>query len=89
MTTAEGYALLMVLVTAGLAGVGWLVRRSYAGVIRWARIEDDIKNLRADVATLIARQDADLDRLTRLERSELEFWRQAAARKPANGHAGD
>jgi hypothetical protein len=79
--TSERFGILLAFLTAALAGMGWLIRLSLRALVKWTQTEDRLVQLVEDLDKLVAWKTAEhaeiKERLTYLERTELEMWRKA------------
>jgi hypothetical protein len=83
MTTDQKFSVLVTILTVGLsavlAAVGWAIRQLGQGLVRWTRTEDKLGEVVSDLHELVADKKAEhaeiRERLTFLERSELETLR--------------
>lgn len=79
MNPDQRFTVLMVLLTAILAGVGWLAKSVLRAVTQWARTGAKLEELSTDIRDLVSskerdhgRMDARVDRLEgRVERHEI------------------
>ena len=81
MTSGDRFGILLAFLAAALAGLGWLIRLSLKALVKWTRTEDKLAEVVDDLNKLVAWKDRDhaeiKERLTYLERTELEMWRKA------------
>jgi len=81
VTSGDRFGILLAFLAAALAGLGWLIRLSLKALVKWTRTEDKLAEVVDDLNKLVAWKDRDhaeiKERLTYLERTELEMWRKA------------
>ena len=81
MTSGDRFGVLLAFLTAALAGMGWLIRLLLRALVKWTQTEDRLAQVVEDLDKLVAWKDRDhaeiKERLTYLERTELEMWRKA------------
>jgi len=81
VTSGDRFGILLAFLAAALAGVGWLIRISLRALVKWTQTEDKLAQVVDDLNKLVAWKEADhkeiKERLTYLERTELEMWRKA------------
>jgi hypothetical protein len=81
VTSADRFGILLAFLTAALAGMGWLIRLSLRALVKWTQTEDRLAQVVDDLDKLVAWKTAEhaeiKERLTYLERTELEMWRKA------------
>jgi hypothetical protein len=81
VTSADRFGILLAFLTAALAGMGWLIRLSLKALVKWTQTEDKLAQVVGDLNKLVEWKDAEhkeiKERLTYLERTELEMWRKA------------
>ena len=82
MTSADRFGILLAFLAAALAGMGWLIRLSLRALVKWTQTEDRLASVVEDLDKLVAWKERDhaeiKERLTYLERTELEMWRKSA-----------
>jgi hypothetical protein len=85
VTSEQRFGILLAFLSAALAGMGWLIRLSLRALVKWTQTEDRLGQVVDDLNKLVAWKDAEhaeiKERLTYLERTELEMWRKAGQDK--------
>lgn len=82
MTADQRFAVLMVLLTAALAAIGWLAQSLLGVSKQWGRTGAKLEELTADIRDLVASKERDHARLERaIERTDQrverhEVWHQ-------------
>jgi hypothetical protein len=81
VTSGQWFGILLAFLGAALAGLGWLIRLSLRALVKWTQTEDRLGQVVEDLNKLVEWKDRDhaeiKERLTYLERTELEMWRKA------------
>lgn len=71
MTSDQRFAVLLVILTAALGGIGWLVRSLLSVTHQWARTGARLEELSQDIRDLVSAKERDHDRIeTRIDRVE-------------------